>query len=232
MKAAVRAIWLPFNVPLEGRVPWMYLDVRGRVSTAVGVTLDDTAREFPEPTATERAGSLAASRRLPWRHGTRGRFAADPAVDAAWDIVKGRRDLARGGCRRFERLTDLRLTAAAIDRVVFERLDRFEALLRGRMTRDFDGSVTLPYARFDSWPADAQLGALSMCWIAGPAFDFPRFAEAARERDWLRCAAECRINPEVGTVTRRNDRDQELFRNAFRVERDGRDPEQLLFTLP
>ncbi|WP_054813107.1 hypothetical protein [Nocardia arizonensis] len=232
MRAAVREIWLPFNEPLEGRVPWMYLDVRGRVATAVGISLDDTVPDVGSPTPGRRENSLAASRRLPWRHGMRGPFAADPDIDAAWETVKRRSDLAHGGCRRFERLTDLRLTDTAIDRMVFDHLHLVQTLARGRIVRDRTGAVALPFAGFDSWPADAQLGLLSMCWVLGPAFDFPRFHEAAAERDWLRCAAECRIYPEIGTLGRRNDRDQELFRNAFRIERDGLDPEVLLFGLP
>ncbi|MEV0712709.1 MULTISPECIES: hypothetical protein [Nocardia] len=232
MKAAVREIWLPFNVPLEGRVPWMYLDVRGCVRTAVGVALDESARGFGSPTQGERAAALAASRRLPWRRGMRGPYASDTDIDAAWDTVKRRTDLVRGGCRRFERVTDLRLTNGAIDRLVFERLDEWETLMRGRLTRHGDGAVITPFAAFESWPADAQLGMLSMCWSMGPAFDFPRFERAALRRDWLRCAAECRVYPEMGTVARRNERNQELFRNAFRVESTGSDPHRLLFTLP
>lgn len=232
MKASVREVWLPFNVPLEGRVPWMYLDVRGRVSTAVGITLDDATHELGSPTATERATALAASRRLPWRRGMRGPYASDTDIDAAWDTVKRRTDLIRGGWRRFERLTDLRLTNGAIDRLVFERLDELETLIRGRLARHSNGAVIMPFTSFDSWPADAQLGMLSMCWTTGPSFDFPRFQEAAFTRDWLRCAAECRVYPEIGTAARRNERNQELFRNAFRAECDGSDPEQLLFALP
>ncbi|MEV0292033.1 hypothetical protein [Nocardia sp. NPDC050710] len=232
MKAAVREIWLPFNVPLEGRVPWMYLDARGYVSTAVGIKLDDAVRVLSPPSTAERAAALATARRLPWRHGTRGGYASDPEIDAAWDMVKSRTDLVPGGCRRFERLTDLRLTEAAIERLVFEHLDELETLLRGRMVRHSSGSIIMPFAAFDSWPADAQLGMLSMCWMMGPRFQFPRFQDAAFTRDWLRCAAECRVNPEIGTAVRRNDRSQELFRNAFRVEDEGLDPEMLLFRIP
>ncbi|MBH0779687.1 hypothetical protein [Nocardia bovistercoris] len=229
MKAAVREIWLPFNVALEGRVPWMYLDARGRVSTAVGVPLDETVRELGVPTARHRANSLAASRRLPWRHGVRGPFASDPDIDAAWETVKQHRDLARRGRRRFQRLTDLRLTEGAIDRMVFDRLDRTETLVRGRMVRAESGAVALPFDDFETWPADAQLALLSMCWVAGPAFDLPRFHAAAARRDWLACAVECRVEPDMGAVARRNERNRQLFRYAYLVERDALDPERLAY---
>ncbi|MGV9617166.1 hypothetical protein [Nocardia xishanensis] len=231
MKAAVRRVWLAFNVPLEGRVPWMYLDSEGFVSTGVGNKLDDTARVRAAPTPAERAASLIATRRLPWRRPD-GSAATDLEINAAWDAVKSRMDLVAGGNRAFADVTALRLTDEDIDRTVFARLDELETLLRGRMVRHRSGSVVMPFAAFDSWPADAQLAALSMCWAMGPRFSFPTFQDAAFARDWLRCAAACRVNPEIGTVIRRNDRDQELFRNAFRVEEENLDPEVLLFRLP
>ncbi|MGV9820541.1 hypothetical protein [Nocardia xishanensis] len=231
MKAAVRRVWLAFNVPLEGRVPWMYLDSEGFVSTGVGNKLDDTARVRAAPTPAERAASLIATRRLPWRRPD-GSAATGVEINAAWDAVKSRMDLVAGGNRAFADVTALRLTDEDIDRTVFARLDELETLLRGRMVRHRSGSVVMPFAAFDSWPADAQLAALSMCWAMGPRFSFPAFQDAAFARDWLRCAAACRVNPEIGTVIRRNDRDQELFRNAFRVEEENLDPEVLLFRLP
>ncbi|TQM32271.1 hypothetical protein [Nocardia bhagyanarayanae] len=231
MKAAVRRVWLPFNEPLEGRVPWMYLDSEGFVSTGVGNKLDDTGRVRAAPTPAERAASLIAARRLPWRRPD-GSPATGAEINAAWDAVKSRMDLVAGGYRRFADVTELRLTDEHIDRLVFARLDELETLLRGRMVRHGTGAVVMPFAAFDSWPADAQLGMLSMCWAMGPKFSFPTFQDAAFARDWLRCAAACRVNPEIGTVIRRNDRDQDLFRNAFRVEDEGLDPEVLLFRLP
>ncbi|GAB2631505.1 hypothetical protein [Nocardia goodfellowii] len=111
---------------------------------------------------------------------------------------------------------------------VFRQLAELETLLRGRMVRHHSGSVIMPFAAFNSWPADAQLGLLSMGWAMGPKFHFPRFQDAACTRDWLRCAATCRINPESGRMPRRNDRNQQLFRNAFRVESENLDPEALL----
>ncbi|WP_431968647.1 hypothetical protein [Nocardia sp. bgisy134] len=231
MKAAVRRVWLAFNVPLEGRVPWMYLDSEGFVSTGVGNKLDDTARVRAAPTPAERTASLIAARRLPWRRPD-GSAATGAEVNAAWDAVKNRMDLVAGGNRAFADVSLLRLTDEDIDRTVYGRLDELETLLRGRMVRHGSGAVVMPFAAFDSWPADAQLGMLSMCWAMGPRFSFPAFQDAAFARDWLRCAAACRVNPEIGTVIRRNDRDQELFRNAFRVEEEQLDPEVLLFRLP
>ncbi|MEU8897495.1 hypothetical protein [Nocardia sp. NPDC048505] len=115
---------------------------------------------------------------------------------------------------------------------VFRRLEQLETLLRGRMVRHGSGALVMPFAAFNSWPADAQLGLLSMGWHMGAEFHFPRFQDATFDRDWLRCAAECRINPESGPTARRNDRDQQLFRNAHRVESEGLDPEVLLFEVP
>jgi hypothetical protein len=78
-----------------------------------------------------------------------------------------------------------------------------ESVLKGRA----------PFADFDNFPADAQLGLLSMSWGMGPMFNFPKFQSFVDTGDWNSAASECRFQPDTGTITTRNDRDQQLFRN-------------------
>jgi hypothetical protein len=231
VKEAVKQAWEPFNRPLEGRVHWMYLDVKGLVSTGVGNLIDATKTPLTQPDATERARSHEIARRLPWQVGVDGEFASDQEIDNAWDVVKSRMDLAPRGGGIFVDITELRISDEAIDHLVETRLAEMASFLKGR-TMLIDGSRVAPFGDFDSWPADAQLGLLSMAWGMGPAFNFPKFQHAAFARDWLTAADECRFNPEVGTIVTRNDHNQKLFRNAFRVEDEGLDPEVLLFPVP
>jgi hypothetical protein len=222
MKDAVRAAWEPFNKPLEGRVQWMYLDVKGFVSTGVGNLIDASRTALTEPTDAERTKSHQIARALPWQIGEDGELASDTDIDAEWDLVKSRMDMAKQGGGAFKGITTLRLSDEAIDELVFSKLDEMEGVLKSRG----------PFTDFDTWPADAQLGLLSMSWGMGPKFNFPKFQAAVASRDWTTAAAECRFNPEIGTIVERNDRDQQLFRNAATVEDGGLDPEVLLFEIP
>ncbi|MCW2131656.1 putative peptidoglycan binding domain-containing protein [Arthrobacter sp. VKM Ac-2550] len=218
MRASVQDYWSAFNAPLEGRVPFMYLDVKGFVSTGVGNLIDATARELSPPTPAERDASLRITRAIAWQRNGGG--PADPAeIDAEWDRVKSRMDLApRGGGHFAPPVTSLHITNEEIDRIVDEKLHQMETVLKGRSD----------FSSFDAWPADAQLALLSMSWGMGPMFRFPRFQAFVSQRNWTGAEAECRFNPEVGTIVTRNNLNQQCFRNAARVDAEGLDPEVLL----
>ncbi len=232
MYPSVRDYWAEFNKPLEGRVFWMYLDVKGLVSTAVGILIDATDGALRAPTPDERARSLVMARRIAWQAGgtldgeqvVGGTPATDDQIDAEWDNVKSRMDLAPAGGGRFRDVTSLLIDGDEVDRVVLAKLDEMEAYLRART----HGGV-LDFPGYDTWPADAQLGLLSMSWGMGPAFNFPKFQGFIQNGDWASAAEECRFNPEQGTIVTRNDWDQQLFRNAAAVAANGADPSVLVF---
>ena len=46
--------------------------------------------------------------------------------------------------------------------------------------------------------------------------------------DFDGAATECRFNPEIGTIVKRNDLDQQCFRNAAQVVADGSDRDVLV----
>ncbi len=226
MRTSVHDAWLGFNKPLEGRVKFMYCDVKGLVSTGVGNLIDFTKKEMTPPTAAERAASLQEAHRFDWRHGLNtpedpgdGSVASAAEVDAAWDAVKAKMDIASHGHLGYKSVTTLRISDAEIDRFVFVRLGEFEADLK----RQPD------FAKFDDWPADAQLALLSMAWGMGTRFGFPTFRAFAKSGDFEGCARECRFNPNVGTIVTRNDRDQLCFRNAAQVVAAGLDREKLIW---
>ncbi|WP_027156489.1 M23 family metallopeptidase [Methylobacter luteus] len=203
MRESVNSTWIAFNHPLEGRLPFMYLDTRSFVTTGMGNII--------EPRSTAEA--------LPWYDQNTGDTASIDEIDDAWDLVKLRTDLSQLGGGAFKNITSLRLTDAAIDDLIFSKLFEMERYLERRAH----------FRDFQNWPADAQLGLLSMAWGMGPAFNFPRFQAYVSERRWADAATECRFNPDVGTIKVRNDRNQQLFNNAALVEELGLDPSELLW---
>ena len=203
MRQAVLDIWNDFNRPLEGRVPFMYLDVKGLVTTGLGNLIDSTAD----------------AEQLAWQHAD-GTPASTDEIDAEWERVKGRIDLAPKGGGAFRADAQLFLTDEEIDRVVLLKLGQMETTLKGRA--DFQA--------FDDAPADAQLGLMSMAWGMGANFAFPNFQKFFAAGDWDGASRECRFQPDIGTITIRNDRDQQLFRNAAIVVPDGLDPDALVWT--
>ena len=103
--------------------------------------------------------------------------------------------------------------------MVFDKLDQMENVLKSRP----------PFADLDNFPAEAQLGLLSMSWAMGPKFNFPKFQAFVAAGDWSSAATECRFRPDTSTITIRNDRDLLLFRNAAAVIDQGLDPDILVW---
>lgn len=222
MQQSVRDYWITFNDPLEGRVNFMYLDTKGYVSTGIGNKIDETARDNSAPTAAERAASLAAADRLRWLvNGTDTEATPDEIADD-WDTVKSHLELAPLGHLSFRPpLTSLHVDDDEIDRHVFEKLDEMEAVLTGRPE----------FTDFGSWPANAQLATLSMCWAMGPMFRFPKFQAHVAERNWTGAADECHFAPDVGTIIIRNKLDRAHFLLADTVDSQGLPPEQIALDL-
>ncbi|MFK0124292.1 peptidoglycan-binding protein [Streptomyces nigra] len=222
MHQSVRDYWIRFNDPLEGRVNFMYLDVKGYVSTGIGNKIDQTARDNSAPTAQERADSLAAAGRLRWLVNDTGRDATSEEIAAEWDTVKSRMDLAPLGHGRFAPpLTRLHVDNDEIDRHVFEKLHEMESVLVGRTG----------FGAFASWPANAQLATLSMAWAMGPKFRFPKFQGHVGSRNWVGAADECHFTPDVGTIIIRNRLDRAHFLMSRDVEEQGLPREQIALDL-
>lgn len=114
------------------------------------------------------------------------------------------------------KLNDLRLTDEDIDALVEKKLHEFEAHLQKHH-----------FPEFDLFPADAQLGILSMSWACGPGFPatFKNFKRAALARDWVAAKATCDIRTESNPgVVPRNTNNRRCFLNAATVHDRGLDP--------
>ncbi|MEU5658782.1 peptidoglycan-binding domain-containing protein [Streptomyces sp. NPDC047737] len=221
MHQSVRDQWIRFNDPLEGRVDFMYLDQKGWVSTGIGNKIDQTAAPNSAPSAAERAASLALAGELLWLDAGGNPVSAN-LVAAEWDNVKGRLDLAPQGHNAFRPpFTSLHVDDAEIDRHVFAKLDQMESVLTARPE----------FADFGTWPANAQLATLSMCWALGPAFKFPKLQQHVSVRSWSGAAEECHFTPDEGTIRIRNKLDRAHFLLAQTVENQGLPTESLALDL-
>jgi len=209
MRESVRRSFIAFNAPLEGRLHYMYLDIKGLVTTGVGNLID----------------SVAAAQALPWQVGDGGPQATADQVRAEWELVKSRQDLRNTPAERaFRPITQLRLSDASVDALIMSKLTSEEASLRR----------TAEFATFDDWPADAQLGLLSMAWAMGSGFAtggrWPNFRASVAAGDWAGAAANCGIDATGNPgVVPRNTANRQLFTTAQRVVAEGLDPEVLLY---
>jgi GH24 family phage-related lysozyme (muramidase) len=209
MHDSVKNYFRAFNEPLEGVVRYMYQDVKGLVTIGVGNLIDP----------------LSAALGLPFVHKGTGTAATTAEIDAEWKKIKNDHTLAKKGHRACQPLTNLELTDATIDGLIATRLALNESFLKRQK----------PFADFDTWPADAQLGLLSMAWAMGPGFYFhwPKFSAACALADFDKAAANCKMS-ETGNpgVAKRNTANRKLFENAAAVvagEHDGFYTRQTLY---
>lgn len=203
MRDATRAAFVDFSAPLEGVVPYLYLDIKGLVTTAIGVLVDPLPHAISLPWVTKEGVPA-----------TRQEIAAD------WMRVKTSTYLAKQGHRAAARVANLRLTPEGVAEAVLGKLAIFDAALAKR----FDA--------YEEWPADAQLFALSISWACGPAFRFDALAASLKLGDFEQAALECTISEQGNPgLIPRNKANRILLRNAARVVSFGLDPDKLHWPL-
>jgi GH24 family phage-related lysozyme (muramidase) len=205
MRQSVRNAFVPFTLPLEGYVPWLYQDVKGLVSIGIGNLVDPIQLAMSLPFVT-----------------IDGRKATREEIVAEWHRIKSLPPNSKGqtaaqlGHLYAKSFTTLRLTREGVDQVVQGKLNQMDAYL----ARRFPG--------YETWPADAQLATLSMAWACGPAFRFPKLEAALRDLDFRTAAVEC-FMPEEKTISGlrpRNIANRVLYNNAAVVLR-MLDPDEL-----
>lgn len=191
MQPVVRDKWQEFSTKFEGYLPYMYLDVKGLVTTGMGNLIDP----------------ISNAESLPWKKAD-GSSASKAEIDAAWNIVKGRTDLKMKGGGAFAGLTGLHLEDDGIQQVINSTLDRNDQTLSSR----FPG--------YASWPAPAQMALHSMAWAMGANFKFPKFEAAVNSLipDFKTAITESHMN-DVGYpgLTPRNVANAQLFSDAQNV---------------
>jgi hypothetical protein len=201
VKQSVRDAFMDFTVPLEGKVPWMYLDVKGLVTTGVGNLIDPVAYAV----------------NLPWvRRSDMATRAPRQEIVDEFNLIKSSAWLAKAGYRPAEKLCLLRLTDDGVRELVMRKFQQNYEHLKGR------------FPAIDEWPADAQLATMSMAWACGPAFRFQMLEAYLRSSNFSGAAQECHIN-ESGNpgLKPRNAANKRLYANAAYVVKAGMDLERL-----
>lgn len=191
MQQIVKDKWQEFSKKFEGYLPYMYLDVKGLVSTGMGNLIDPISLAEP----------------LPWKKPD-GSNASKDEIDAAWNIVKGRQDLKMKGGGAQAGLTDLHLDDDGIQQLINQKLDLNDKILSSR----FPG--------YPSWPAYAQMALNSMAWAMGANFKFPKFESAVNGLvpDFKTAAVEGNMNADGNPgLVPRNNANAQLWENAQNV---------------
>jgi hypothetical protein len=211
LRPVVRAAFVPFTSKFEGVCTWMYLDIKGLVTTGIGDLVDSPQDVLG----------------LPWIHKATKAPATYQEIAQAWTTVKGATTMAKLGGGAFAGLTDLRLTPDGVAYLVDARLDSNNIYLAKR------------WPDFEQWPADAQMGAHSIAWAAGPGWTAPNFDRMVRAvpKDWAGIAGHMGVPGEAWLndtgnpgLRPRNLANQALFYNAYVVQRDpGMDPSILYY---
>ena len=200
MYPSVRSIFRDFNEPFEGAIPYMYLDIKGLVTVGVGNLIDPVTAATGLPFRFKNKPGIA----------TPGRFATRDEIIAEWNNLKGDQSLAKKGHRACAPITNLELDDDAINDLIGARLSQNETYLKRQKA----------FLNFDSWPADAQLGLLSMAWAMGPGGPpkFRNFSAACEQQDFDTAAEQCKMS-EAGNpgVVPRNRANRSLFQNAAAV---------------
>jgi hypothetical protein len=122
---------------------------------------------------------------IQWRVRATGAPATPAEIEAEWHAVKDGHIAAWHGKR------PLYITDDAMNALAMGRLNQNEAYLAHR------------WSNWADWPADAQLGAHSDAWAAGPAWHAPHFDAAVAKLDFDTCAGP--PGPAAFDVTRRGE---------------------------
>lgn len=176
----------------EGVVPWMYLDIKGYVTVAIGLLIDPVEMAMA----------------LPWVRLSDGAPASAAEIREEWQRIKTARHLATTGAGEAKKLCALRLTPEGVRLATLAALER---MLR---------SLVLDFADWEEWPGDAQLAVLLLVWAVGTDLTrkWPRLTAALRARDWATAAAESHIREEGNPgVKPRNAKIRALFEGLASV---------------
>ncbi|MEQ1764829.1 MAG: hypothetical protein ABL984_16995 [Pyrinomonadaceae bacterium] len=205
MHQSVKNALHDFLKAYEGKVNFMYLDVKGLVTVGIGHLIDPVNMAHKHEFRPKGGGGAVSA----------------GAVTAEWQTVKARKDLIPKGGAAFASVTTLELSDNGIKSMVTSSAAAIENYIKT------NPSASKFYSNFDNWPADAQLAFMGVAWggIPIPQFGWHKFPEACRVEDWAKAAAECTITSPIAAG--RNEAHKTMFLNAAAVKSNGDDITQL-----
>lgn len=199
MHASAKNALYDFLKQYEGKVNFMYLDVKGLVTVGVGHLIDPIHQAL----------------KLEFRKKGGNSPVSAGEVQAEWQYVKSRKDLMMKGGEAYGAITTLELSDNGIKAMVQSHAAGIENYIKT------NPAASKFYGDFDKWPADAQLGFMGVAWggIPIPQFGWHKFPEACRVQDWDKAAAECKITSPIAAG--RNEAHKTMFLNAAAVKWNG-----------
>jgi hypothetical protein len=194
-----------FLKQFEGKVNFMYLDVKGLVTIGIGNLIDPINMALKYEFSPKGGSGVASS----------------GEVTTEWQTVKARKDLINAGSSAFNNITRLQLSDRGIKSMVLDGAAAIENYIKT------NGSARTFYGNFDNWPADAQLGFMGVAWggIPLPQFGWHKFHDACKDEDWDAASVECKINSPLAAG--RNEAHQLMFMNAAAIKSNGEDIKML-----
>lgn len=201
---------------MEGDVPYLYQDVKGLVSIGIGILLDAEGNTEPPEEALS----------LPFVHLEDGTRASREEIADEWRRIKRLGKNAQG------------LTAAKLGHTYarpFTRLRLTPETINAQAMRKFawmDAELAKRFPDYPVWPADGQMGVLSLSWANGPWFRYPKCEAALRLLDFRTAAIESFMKEEatISGLRPRNRANNILFRNASVVQQQSAlDPDALFY---
>jgi hypothetical protein len=172
-----------FLTKFEGYLRQMYLDRRGLVTTGIGDLIDDHTSNNP----------MALVHQFRWvkigPEDTDGDPAEDWEVEEEWNRVKAKQEWKLIGGGNFVKrareagIITLQIPIDEVDIKFMSKLSSFEQTMKATPGGYFQD--------YETFPADAQLGILSLIWATGPGrlhIDWPKFSGLCQNRQWLEIA--------------------------------------------
>ena len=197
----------------EGDYPYMYVDSQGYVTVGVGFMIPNaTAATFypfllNKPRLAQAASHKGTVHARPTLHNPVTPVLLDnkataKEIRAEWRKIhaKPRNHLAPW----YERFTSMTLTNFEIDRILQDKVNRFESRLKSL------------FSTWDDFPAPAQNALLDMVYNLGSLQAFPTLVTAANNHDWTKCAAN---SHRMGPSDQRNDETRDRFLEAAKQQK-------------
>lgn len=150
MKPAAQEGFIALTTNLEGYTPFMYLDIKGYVTTGIGNLIENLSTHTP--------GGAYSPFKMKWRRKSDNEYATHEEIQAEWDQIKARQEHKLKGGFFYKQFATLYLDDEAIAEIVDNVAKQFEGTLRSR------------FANWDSFPADAQVATMLVAWAYGPGF--------------------------------------------------------------
>ena len=192
MKQSVVDSFYTWSKQFEGEIPWMYLDVKGLVTTGIGNLID------PCPQALV----------LPWQE-PGGALAGAARIRSVWNAVKSHKECASKGYQYAQQFCPLRLSPDAISVLVQKKIAANWAFMIKQYPKVFGAA--------EQWPAKAQLATSGMAWAVGAGMPgiFKQWAQHAAAQDWIGCSQTCSISTRNNPgIVPRNAAQRALFEAA------------------